>query len=202
MRNIQKPDPWAWGKTHRWPGGLINEASQRKPRWAEMPAFLTVLDAWALAFHFPRTTSRMVFIQKFGDPCCFCPRRKNSWVCGVGRCVNGGGEKQGVLQMGTLLCPSLGFSCPQVIIFLYIVVLFSPFFDFSLYIFLWEKKKGEESQIASYGKVYAFYFWYSSMRIILLKQRNLTLSYKSNICLQTQLFLHVLFFYTLCLSTL
>lgn len=142
MRIIQKPDPWARGKTHRWPGGLINEASQRKPRWAEMPAFLTVLDAWALAFHFPRTTSRMVFIQKFGDPCCFCPRRKNSWVCGVGRCVNGGGgEKQGVLQMGTLLCPSLGFSCPQVIIFLYIVVLFSPFFDFSLFIFLWEKKK-------------------------------------------------------------
>lgn len=107
-----------------------------------MPAFLTVLDAWALAFHFPRTTSRMVFIQKFGDPCCFCPRRKNSRVCGVGRCVNGGGggEKQGVLQMGTLLCPSLGFSCPQVIIsyisLSYLVPsLISPFSSFS------EKKK-------------------------------------------------------------
>lgn len=112
-----------------------------------MPAFLTVLDAWALAFHFPRTTSRMVFIQKFGDPCCFCSRRKDSWVCGVGRCGHWWGEEQGVLQMGTLLCPSLGFSCPQVI-FSYISLsylvlsLISPFSTFSE-----KKRKKNEKKV-------------------------------------------------------
>lgn len=71
----------------------------------------------------------------------------------------GGGEEQGVLQMGTLLCPSLGFSCPQVI-FSYISLsylvlsLISPFSSFSEK----KEKKGEESQTASLGKVYSFYF--------------------------------------------
>lgn len=106
-----------------------------------MPAFLTVLDAWALAFHFPRTTSRMVFIQKFGDPCCFCPRRKNSWVCGVGRCVNGGGGRSKGSCRWEPCCVPAWVSLAPKSLFSYISLsylvpsLISPFSSFS------EKKK-------------------------------------------------------------